>query len=200
MDKIVITGMGAVTPIGIGVDNYWNNLIAGKSGIEKIKSFDASGLPVQIAGEVKDYNPSELLPKDVVRKTDAFMQYAYIAAEEALRQSAVEIVPERTGIIMGTAMSGISTIAFTQEQLTGEGKKVGPRFIPKVLGNIAAANIAIDHDMEGPSYTVSTACSSGGDAINQAAMLLKTGKADVMLAVGAESAHCPIFIESLSKA
>ena len=201
MDKVVITGMGAVTPIGIGIDNYWNNLIAGKSGIEKIKSFDVSELPVQIAGEVKDFNPSELLPKDVVRKTDAFMQYAYIAAEEALKQSEVEISPERTGIVIGTAMSGISTIAFTQEALTGAShKKVGPRFIPKILGNIAAANIAIAHNIQGPSYTISTACSSGGDAINQAAMLLKSGKADVMLAVGAESAHCPIFIYSLATA
>ncbi len=201
MGKIVITGMGAVTPIGIGVDEYWNNLIAGKSGIETIKSFDASELAVQIAGEVKDFNPSDHLPKDVVRKTDAFMQYAYIAAEEALAKSGVEIVPERTGIVMGTAMSGISTIAFTQEALTlAEHKKVGPRFIPKILGNIAAANIAIAHDIEGPSYTVSTACSSGGDAINQAAMIIKAGKADVMLAVGAESAHCPIFIYSLSNA
>lgn len=201
MERIVITGMGAVTPIGIGVDNYWNNLIAGKSGIEKIKSFDVSELAVQIAGEVKDFNPSELLPKDVVRKTDAFMQYAYVAAEEALNQSKLDIVPERTGIVMGTAMSGISTIAFTQEALTGAShKKVGPRFIPKILGNIAAANIAIAHNIQGPSYTVSTACSSGGDAINQAAMLIKTGKADVMLAVGAESAHCPIFIYSLANA
>ena len=201
MDKIVITGMGAVTPIGIGVDTYWNNLIEGKSGIDIIKSFDASELAVQIAGEVKDFNPSDWLPKDVVRKTDAFMQYAYIAAEEALKQSGVEIEPQRTGIVMGTAMSGISTIAFTQEALTGAAhKKVGPRFIPKILGNIAAANIAIAHDIEGPSYTVSTACSSGGDAINQAGMLIKAGKADVMLAVGAESAHCPIFIYSLSNA
>ena len=148
MDRIVITGMGAVTPIGIGVDNYWNNLIEGKSGIEKIRSFDASDLAVQIAGEVKDFNPSDLLPKDIVRKTDAFMQFAYLAAEEALKQSDVEIIPERTGIIMGTAMSGLSTIAFTQEEKTAEGKKVGPRFIPKVLGNIAAANIAIDHNIQ----------------------------------------------------
>lgn len=201
MGKIVITGMGAVTPLGIGVDNFYNNLIDGKCGIEKIKSFDTSELAVQIAGEIKDFNPSDYLPKDVVRKTDAFMQYAYIAAEEALKQSELEIEPERTGIVMGTAMSGISTIAFTQEALTGAShKKVGPRFIPKILGNIAAANIAIAHNIQGPSFTVSTACSSGGDAIYQSAMLLKAGKADVMLAVGAESAHCPIFIYSLANA
>lgn len=201
MGKIVITGMGAVTPVGIGVDNYYNSLLEGKSGIDKIRSFDTSELAVQIAGEIKDFNPSDYLPKDVVRKTDAFMQYAYIAAEEALNQSELEIEPERTGIIMGTAMSGISTIAFTQEALTGAShKKVGPRFIPKILGNIAAANIAIAHNIQGPSFTVSTACSSGGDAIYQAAMLLNAGKADVMLAVGAESAHCPIFIYSLANA
>lgn len=201
MERIVITGMGAVTPIGIGVENFWNNLIAGKCGIEPIKSFDASELAVQIAGEIKDFNPTDYLPKDVVRKTDAFMQYAYIAAEEALQQSQLEIEPERTGIVMGTAMSGISTIAFTQEALTGAShKKVGPRFIPKILGNIAAANIAIEHNIQGPSLTVSTACSSGGDAIFQAAMLIQAGKADVMIAVGAESALCPIFIYSLANA
>ncbi|MEE3332643.1 MAG: beta-ketoacyl-ACP synthase II [Ruminococcus sp.] len=201
MEKIVITGMGAVTPIGIGVDNYWNNLINGECGIDQIHSFDATELAVRIAGEIKDYNPSDYLPKDVVRKTDAFMQYAYIAAEEALNQANLEIDPERTGIVMGTAMSGISTIAFTQEALTGAShKKVGPRFIPKILGNIAAANISIAHNIQGPSYTVSTACSSGGDAINQSAMLIHAGKADVMLAVGAESAHCPIFIYSLANA
>ena len=201
MERIVITGMGAVTPVGIGVDNYWNSIIEGKCGIEKIRSFDTKELAVQIAGEIKDFNPADYLPKDVVRKTDAFMQYAYIAAEEALSQSKLEIEPERTGIVMGTAMSGISTIAFTQEALTGAShKKVGPRFIPKILGNIAAANIAIAHNIQGPSYTVSTACSSGGDAINQAAMLLHAGKADAMIAVGAESAHCPIFIYSLANA
>ena len=150
MKKIVITGMGAVTPIGIGVDNYWENITAGVSGIDTIKSFDASELAVQIAGEVKNFNPSDYMPKDLIRKTDPFMQYAYIAAEEALKQSNLEIEPERTGIVMGTAMNGIATIAFTQDALSGAAhKKVGPRFIPKILGNIAAANIAIDHNKIG---------------------------------------------------
>lgn len=201
MKKIVITGMGAVTPIGIGVDNYWENITAGVSGIDTIKSFDASELAVQIAGEVKNFNPSDYMPKDLIRKTDPFMQYAYIAAEEALKQSNLEIEPERTGIVMGTAMNGIATIAFTQDALSGAvHKKVGPRFIPKILGNIAAANIAIDHNIQGPSLTVSTACSSGGDAINTACMCMQTGKADVMLAVGAESVLCPLVIYSLANA
>ena len=201
MKKIVVTGMGAVTPVGIGVENYWNNITAGASGIDTIKTFDPSELAVQIAGEVKNFNPSDYLPKDLIRKTDPFMQYAYIAAEEAMKQSGIKIEPERTGIVMGTAMAGIATIAYTQEALTGAShKKVGPRFIPKILGNIAAANIAIDYDIQGPSFTVSTACSSGGDAINTACMCMQSGKADIMLAVGAESVLCPLVIYSLANA
>lgn len=201
MKKIVITGMGAVTPLGIGVDTYWKNITEGKSGIDLIKSFDTSELAVQIAGEIKDFSPADYMPKDLIRKTDPFMQYAYIAAKEAIEQSKLEIEPLRTGITMGTAMSGIATIAFTQDALSGAShKKVGPRFIPKILGNIAAANIAIDYNIQGPSFTVSTACSSGGDTINMANMCLQSGKADVMVAVGAESALCPLVIYSLANA
>ncbi len=201
MKKIVVTGMGAVTPVGIGVDSYWKNITSGVSGIDTIKTFDPSDLAVQIAGEIKNFNPSDYLEKDLIRKTDPFMQYAYIAAQEAINQSKIEIEPLRTGIVMGTAMSGIATIAFTQDALSGAShKKVGPRFIPKILGNIAAANIAIDYNIQGPSFTVSTACSSGGDSINTACMCIQTGKADIMLAVGAESVLCPLVIYSLANA
>lgn len=193
--------MGAVTPVGIGVEEYWKNIVAGKSGIDRIMSFDPSELAVQFAGEIKNFTPTDYLKKDLVRKTDPFMQYAYIAAEEALKQSGVEIEPERTGIVMGTAMAGIATTAFTQDALSGAShKKVGPRFIPKILGNIAAANIAIDYNIQGPSFTVSTACSSGGDAIYIATTFMQAGKADVMLAVGAESVLCPLVIYSLANA
>lgn len=201
MKKIVITGMGAVTPIGIGVDEYWKNLLDGKSGVSRISSFDPSELAVQIAGQVKDLNPADYIPKQILRQTDPFMQYAYIAAEEAIKMSGAEIEPTRTGIVMGTALSGIATAAYTQEALTGAAhKKVGPRFIPKILGNIAATHIAIMHNIQGPSFTVNTACSSGGDAIYTAAMLMQAGKADTMVAVGAESVLCPIVIYSLANA
>lgn len=201
MEKIAVTGMGAVTPVGIGVDTYWKNITSGVSGIDTIKSFDTSDLAVQIAGEIKNFVPSDYLPKDLIRKTDPFMQYAYIAAEEAIKQSNIDIVPERTGITMGTAMSGIATTAFTQDALSGAShKKVGPRFIPKILGNIAAANISINYNIQGPSFTISTACSSGGDAINMACMCIQSGKADVMIAVGAESVLCPLVIYSLANA
>ena len=200
MKKIVITGMGAVTPVGIGVEEYWSGITAGKSGIDSIKSFDASELAVRFAGEIKNFDPSERLGKDLARKTDPFMQYAYAAAREALEQSGIEIDPERTGIVMGTAMAGVSATAFTQQALSLSNKKAGPRFIPKILGNIAAANIAIDYNLQGPSFTVSTACSSGGDAIYIASTYIQAGKADVMLAVGGESVLCPLVIQSLANA
>lgn len=202
MKKIVITGMGAITPVGNNVNDYWKNITNGVSGIDIIRTFDPSDLAVQVAGEIKDFTPSDYLPKDLIRKTDPFMQYAYIAAEEAMKQSKLEITdPQRTGIVMGTAMAGIATIAFTQDALSGAShKKVGPRFIPKILGNIAAANIAIDYNIQGPSFTLSTACSSGGDAINTACMCIESGKADVMLALGAESVLCPLVIYSLANA
>ncbi len=201
MERIVITGMGAVTPLGIGVSNYWRALIAGKSGISKIASFDASELAVQIAGEIKDLDASKYLEPQLIRQTDSFMQYAFIAAKEAIEDSKLEVDSLRTGIVMGTALSGITTITRTQQSLLeSEHKKVGPRFIPKILGNVAASNIAIAYNMKGPSYTINTACSSGSDAINMASMLLRSGKADTMLAVGSESILCPLVVYSLANA
>ncbi|MDD3164851.1 MAG: beta-ketoacyl-[acyl-carrier-protein] synthase family protein [Oscillospiraceae bacterium] len=199
MERIVITGMGAVTPLGIGVAEYWENLIAGRCGVGRITRFDAQALAVQIAGEVPAFNPAKLLPKHLIRETDAFMQYAFVAAQEALAGAA--LCPARTGIVMGTGMNGIATIAGTQDALTSAShKKVGPRFVPKILGNIAAAQIAIANDIRGPNYTVSTACASGGDAVSMACLLLRAGKADAMLAVGAESVLCPLVLYSLSNA
>ena len=201
MEKIAVTGMGAVTPVGVGVRHYWNNLIEGKSGISKITAFDTSELAVEIAGEIKNLNPAEHMPKELIRQTDAFMQYAYIAAKEAICDSRITINPRRTGIVMGTALGGITTTARTQESLSEAAhKKVGPRFIPKILGNVAAANIAIAYGIKGPSLTINTACASGSDAVNTACMLIKSGKADAVLAVGAESVLCPLVIYSLSNA
>lgn len=198
-EKIVVTGMGAVTPIGIGVEEYWNNLTAGKSGVGAITRFDAGALAVRIAAEVRDFKPENHLPRKLISQTDAFTQYAYAAAEEAFGGQPLPAEPERMGIVMGTAMAGVATTAATQEILTrAVHKNVGPRFVPRILGNIAAAQIAIAHDIRGPSLTVSTACASGGDAIAAAATLLLSGEADAVLAVGAESILCPLVIYSMA--
>lgn len=198
---LVITGMGAVTPIGIGVNEYWRALTEGKCGVGPITRFDASGLPVQIAAELKDFDPTAFMPKTLARTMDPFMQFAFAAAEEALADSAlpVEDEPDRIGIVMGTAMDGVTTVAQTQAAFDA-GHRVGPRFVPMTIGNIAAAQIAIAHGIHGPSLTLNTACSAGGDAMMTAAMLLRTGEADAMLAVGGESILCPIVVSGLSQA
>ena len=208
--KIVITGMGAVTPIGSGVDEYWNNLIAGACGIDRIRQFDADDLAVQIAAEVHSFDLQRYMPKKMIHETDAFTQYAYVAAAEALAMAGVServagpdlpADPDRMGIVMGTAMAGVATTAATQEILTNAvHKNVGPRFVPRILGNIAAAQIAIAHGITGHSVTLSTACASGGDAVSAAAMLLQADEADAVLAVGAESILCPLVIYSLANA
>ena len=199
--KLVITGMGAVTPIGVGVPAYWQALTAGKCGIGRITRFDASDLPVQIAAELKDFDPAAYMPKTLARTMDPFMQYAFVAAEEALGDSGLDIAadPDRVGIVMGTAMDGVTTVAGTQSAYDA-GKRVGPRFVPMTIGNIAAAQISIAHGITGPSMTLNTACSAGGDAIMTAAMLLRTGEADAVLAVGGESILCPIVVAGLSQA
>jgi 3-oxoacyl-[acyl-carrier-protein] synthase II len=200
-ERIVVSGMGAITPIGIGVPSYWKNLLLGESGISTISRFDTNDLPVKIAAEVKGFFPTDYLPKKLVRQTDIFMQFALIAAQEALTESKLKVVPERVGIVVGTSLAGISTVTETQEEITRTGSyRISPHFVPKMLGNIAAAHIAINFNIKGPSYTVNTACSSGADAIGMASMLLKTGQADAVVAVGAESILCSLMDAGLASA
>lgn len=199
--RIVVTGMGAVTPVGIGVTAYWEGLTSGVSGIAPITCIDASNSPVRFAGEVKGFDPDRYIPKAYVKNLAPFGQYAYAAAAEALEMSGLEVEPFRTGIVMGTAMDGISETAATQREYDAAArKKVSPRFVPKILGNMAPCQIAIEYGIRGPSLTVNTACSSGIDAINVACMLLKAGAADTMLAIGGESTICNITLSSLSAA
>lgn len=199
--RLVITGMGAVTPIGIGVEEYWSNLVAGKCGVDKITKFDVSELPVKIAAEVKNFDAEQFMPKKLTREMDPYMQYGYVAAMQAIEQAGEAAEPERMGIVVGTALGGIAPITETQNGVSkGEHKKVSPRFVPKIIGNEAAAQVAIAKGYRGPSLTVSTACSSGGDAISTACMLLLSGQADAVLAMGTESALAPLFILGLTSA
>ncbi|MDO4545106.1 MAG: beta-ketoacyl-ACP synthase II [Bacillota bacterium] len=203
MKNLVITGLGAVTPIGIGVENYWQGILDMKCGIEKISRFEDEDVPITIAGEVKGFDPKEYMTPKLAKEMGVFIQYAYAAAKEAIDQSGIKIESEsdRIGIVMATALNGTAEIAETEYDYSVKGKKrVSPRFLPKILGNLGAAQIAISYGIHGPSFTVSTACSSGGDAICMAAMLLNSGEADVMLVVGGESAHCPIVMSTLAQA
>ncbi len=207
-DRIVITGMGAVTPCGIGVDAFWKGLIEGKSAVAPITRFDTENLPVKFAAEVKDFEPTNYMDKKKVREMELFMQYGFAAATEALTAAGLEkegaitgIDSERLGISLGTAYAGMTTIAETQDGIsTGAHSKVSPRFVPKIIGNIAAAQIAIAKGIHGPSMTVTTACSSGADAISIGVMMVKSGEADAVVCVGAEAAINPLNIMGLASA
>ncbi len=189
--QVVITGMGAITPIGVGVPNFWKALVDGVRGVEPITRFDVSDMPVQFAACVKDFDPEAFMPKKLTREMDLFMQYGYAAAEEALTDAGLnpenieerEVPAERIGIVVGTAYAGLATIAETQDGI-----------------NVAAAQIAIAKGFRGPSLTVTTACSSGADALSTGIMLLKSGEADVVLCVGAEAAICKLNILGLTAA
>lgn len=195
--------MGAVTPVGTGVGEFWRSLVSGRCGIGVLDRFTDEDIPVRVAALVRGFDAGLYMPGKLAKDSSRFSQYAFAAAAEALGQSGLDTASEagRTGVTMGTAMAGVVDIAATQEEMTRSGEsKVSPRFVPKTLGNIAAAQIAIEYGLTGPSITVSTACSSGGDAIKLAMMLLRSGEADAMVAVGADSIICPLVTSSLSMA
>ena len=201
MKKIVITGMGAVTPVGVGVENYWQGLLEGRCGIGPITRFSTEGLPVQNAGEVRGFDAKALLGPRLAADLEPYMQYAYAAAEEALRDSGLVPEPERTGVVMATALHGTAAAAEAQAAAEKRGPRhVSPRLTAKLMGNIAAASFAIEHSLRGPSFTVSTACSSGGDAVTLAALLLESGAADAMVVMAGEAAECLLTVASLAKA
>jgi len=199
--RVVITGMGAVTPVGIGLEEYWENLKNGKCGVGMITRFDASGLPCRIGAEVKGFMPDNFIPKKLVRETDSFMRFGLAAIRMALEQSSLDLEKEdpfRIGIILGTAFGGIPAITDAQDKISRTGSvRMSPHFIPRILGNIAATHAAITYGFKGPAITVSTACASGGDAAGLASMFLEQGEADVIIAVGAESLFCAVVMGGL---
>lgn len=198
--RIVITGMGAVTPVGIGVDNYWNALLRGECGIGEIEGAAAQKMLVTRAAQVKDFHARDWLSVRLAADLDLFMQYAYVAAEQALEESGLDARSWRTGVVMGTALAGLRLAGHTQQEFYEAGKPVSPRFLSKYMGNIAAAQFAISHGIKGPSLTLSTACSSGGDALVTASMLLRSGEADSIVVMAGESAISPLVINGLCKA
>ena len=199
--KLVITGMGLITPIGNTVEEYWENLIAGETGVDLNGSIDTTDLPVKFAAEIRDFDPKAYMPRKLSTEMDRFMQMGYAAAGQALEAAGGVQDAYRTGIIMGTALNGITTITETERKY-GEAKvkKVGPRFLAKCIGNIGASQIAIANGIKGPSMTLNTACASGGDAISLCVMHLQAGLADTMIAVGAEAPVTAVLIQSLVSA
>ena len=193
--RVAVTGMGVVSPIGIGVDQFWSAAVNGVSGIKRITSFDASSRRSQIAGEVADFDPSTFLSQKYIEQTDRFTQLALLAARLALEDAGGLDAYEsrRIGVSIGSGMGGFST--FESSALRKfRNQPVPPFTVPRTMANSAAAWIAIKHGFKGMNLTSSTACSSGANAIGAALDLLRAGRADVVVAGGAEACVLPLTI------
>jgi len=199
--RIVITGMGCISPLGNDVETTWQKILLGKSGVGRITHYDASEFKVQIAAEVKDYDASKLFGSRVARKMDRFTQFALSASIQAIEDGKLIIQdnnPDRIGAIIGTGIGGIGTISQQFEVLSDRGaNRVSPFLIPMMLPDSAAGTVAIELGLRGPNLAVVTACATGTNAIGEAAEVIRRNDADVMLAGASEAAIVPIAMAGL---
>ena len=196
MRRIVVTGLGAVTPVGNDAPSTWRAALAGESGIDFIRSFDASGFPVRIAAEVKDFDPSGVASPREVRKLDRNVLLALAAAREAVEDARLNgFDPARVGIVFGSAIGGFIGIMEQSEVLRERGpERVSPNFLPNVLVDSASGQLAISLGIRGPNYAVVSACATGSHAIGEAAELVRRGDADAVLAGGTEACMHPLIL------
>ena len=196
--RVVVTGLGLVTPLGVGVEQNWTNVVNGVSGIGYITRFDTEGFATRIAGEVKGFHPEEFIPKKDLRKMDIFLTYAIAAAQLAVQDAALTVEPEesaRTGVVMGCGLGGLTTIEDCHKTLLQSGpRKISPFFIPMLIGNMAPGLISIQHGAKGPNLSIQTACAAGTHAIGHAFHLIRDGAADIMITGGVESTITPLCV------
>jgi 3-oxoacyl-[acyl-carrier-protein] synthase II len=192
--RVVVTGMGLVTALGNDLPTTWAGLVAGRSGIRTIEAFDPARLNSQMAGEVRDFDPSGLLDRKEIRRTDRYAQFGLVAAAEALGAAGLPgrfegELAERTGVILGTGLGGVGTLVdgFTTSALRGP-DRISPFMVPMGIPNVAAGQVAIQFGMIGPNFTTVSACATGGHAIGEASEIIRRDDADVMLAGGSEAA------------
>tara|TARA_B100000989_G_C19511690_1_gene459408 strand:- start:525 stop:1784 length:1260 start_codon:yes stop_codon:yes gene_type:complete len=211
MRRVVVTGMGLVTPLGSGVKTSWERLVAGESGLQAIDKFDTSELPCKVAAQVpRGDEPGAFQPDDIIapkeqRKMDDFIQFAMVAAEEAILMSGwkpeTEEQQHRTGVMIGSGIGGLPLIENSVKLMAEKGpKRISPFFIPACLINLASGQVSIRHGYKGPNHSVVTACSTGAHAIGDASRLIQYGDADVMIAGSAEATICPIGIAGFAAA
>ncbi|MBX6424083.1 beta-ketoacyl-ACP synthase II [Thermosulfurimonas sp. F29] len=199
--RVVVTGLGAISPLGIGVEESWRKAVSGESGIGPITKFDASGLPVRIAGEVKGFRPEEFMDKKLVSRVDVFIQYAIAAARMALADAGLpktDLGP-RAGVVIGVGMGGMGVVEQYTLVLRERGwRRVTPFFIPMVIPNMAAGQVAILFGARGPNTAVCTACAAGNHAIGEAFRLIREGIADIMICGGTESLITPLSVSGFA--
>jgi len=196
--RVVVTGLGLITPLGTGIQKTWEGICKGASGIDRITTFDASEFPVQIAGEVKDFNPEDFIERKEIKKMDVFIQYALSAGSMAIEDAGLKITEEnadRVGVIVGAGIGGIHTIERYHSVLLENGqRRISPFFIPMLITNLAAGQISMRFGARGPNSCVTTACAAGTHAIGDSFKIIQRGDADAMIAGGSESAITPLTI------
>lgn len=201
--RVVITGLGAVTPLAAGVEESWRKLCQGKSGVARITKFDPSGFNVQIAAELKDFHPEDFLDKKKIRRTDPFIQYALVAARMAIDDAGLVISDNNTsraGVVLGSCAGGMNMFGKNLFALRDEGpEKVSPFFIPGFITNMAAGEVAMAFGARGPSKCVVTACATGSNCIGDAFRLIQYDEADAMIAGGSDAYVLPIVIAGFDK-
>ena len=197
-EKIVITGLGVLAPNGNNVNEYWSSLVKGKSGISPITYFDSSNHRVKIAGELRGFNPENVLDPKELRKLDPFSTYALVATNEAVLMSGLyseKLDLDRIGVTIGTGVGGIQTLEEQHSNIENKGaRRVSPQFVPKMISNIAGGHLSIKWGFRGPNQTVTSACASATDAIGMAMRLIMSGDADVMITGGTEASITPLTI------
>jgi 3-oxoacyl-[acyl-carrier-protein] synthase II len=196
--RVVVTGLGFVSPVGIGVEASWSALVAGKSGIGPITLFDASTFPTRIAGEVKNFDPTQFMDRKEARRNDRFIQFALAAADMAVKDSGIDmskVDAERVGCIVGAGIGGLGSIEDEHKVFLEKGvRKIGPFFIPSLIINLAPGQISLKYGLKGPNFSPVSACATGNHSIGDAFIYIERGMADVMVTGGCEATITPLGI------
>lgn len=200
--RVVVTGMGMVSPLGLDLQSSWQAILEGRSGVGKITHFDASDFPVQIAAEVKGFDPTQYIEPKEARKMDRFIHFAIAATEMALKDSGLKLSeedPDRVGVVIGSGLGGLPTIEAYHKVLLEKGwKRITPFFIPMVIANLSGGQISIRYGIRGPNLAVSTACATGNHSIGEAFRIIQYGDADVMIAGGTEAVITPLAVAAFA--
>ncbi len=202
--RVVVTGLGAITPVGVGVAETWQNIVAGKSGIGRITRFDPSAFACQVAGEVKGFEVTQYLPAKDARRMDRFVHFGLVAGMEAFKDSGLMVTEqnaERIGVCISSGIGGLPMIEETHSDfLAGGPRKISPFFIPGTIINMISGNLSIMYGLKGPNFSVVTACTTGTHSIGESSRIIEYGDADVMIAGGSESTISPLAVGGFSSA
>ena len=196
--RVVVTGLGMVTPLGTGVEKNWEMACAGKSGIGPITKFDASNFPTRIGGEVKDFKPEDFVDKQQIRRFDIFIHYAVASARMALEDSGLDIKktdPQRVGCVMGSGLGGLEMLEHFHKVLLNRGpRRISPFFIPGMIANMAPGQVAIEFGVKGPNLSIETACAASAHAVGESFRMIREGIADVIITGGSEAVLTPLAL------